>query len=501
MAEIKTVLECHGICKSFGVTRALNNVDLFIHEGEIHGLVGENGSGKSTLSSIFAGVYTADRGEMMLHGKPYCPANIVEAENSGIAMITQEQGTVSGISIGENLFLGKEQQFAKGGMINMQKLYTKASSALEKVNLKDIDPSSMIDILNFENRKLIEIARALDSKPDILIIDETTTALSADGRLIVKNIIVKMKDEGKAVLFISHDIDELMGNCDCITILRDGLVVDTCDVKDLSTGKLQTMMVGREFKKGYFREDYDKNNAGDIAMSVQHLSSGSQIENVNFELHYGEILGVSGLSNSGIHELGKTIFGLIKPITGAVKLNKSGKTIHNSREALKNRIAYIPKNRDLEGLFLKASIEDNIIVTAYRNLKEGGLISKKYSAVFAKKMIEKMNVKCRDVKQNVIELSGGNKQKIVFSKWLGIDSDIFIMDCPTRGIDIGVKSSMYRLMDQMRKDGKAILLISEELPELIGMSDRILAMKDGVVQAELHRSRELSETDVIKYII
>lgn len=501
MSAKEVVLECKGICKSFGVTKALIDVDLEIRRGEVHGLVGENGSGKSTLSSIFAGVYSADSGGMKMNGAAFHPANIVDAEEAGIAMITQEQGTVSGVSIGENLFLGKEKQFSRYGMIDLSAVYAKSETALKTVSLEHLDPSANVETLNFEDRKLIEIARALDSDPAVLIIDETTTALSADGRIVVKSIIHEMRERGKSVLFISHDIEELMEHCDCITVLRDGRVVDTCSVEDLTMAKLQTMMVGREFQEGYYRTDYEAYQAGDVALSVRNLSSGTQLENVSFDVRFGEILGISGLSNSGIHELGKTMFGLIRPITGKVTVVKSGQSIHNSRQALKNNIAYIPKNRDTEALFLHASVEDNIAVTAYDRLRKGFYIGKGKLSRYAEKMAEEMSVKYREVGQPVIELSGGNKQKVVFSKWLGIDSDIFIMDCPTRGIDIGVKSSMYQLMDQMRKDGKAIILISEELPELIGMSDRLMVMKDGVMTAEFKRSRELSEADVIQYMI
>ncbi len=501
MSEKRVVLECHEISKNFGATKALINVDLKILSGEVHGLVGENGSGKSTLSSILSGVYRADYGKMVMKDKPYKPSNIVEAENSGVAMITQEQGTVNGISIAENLFLGKERQFTKGGLLNTKVMYKKARELLEGVNLIHAEPALPIETLNFEERKLVEIARALDSNPEILIIDETTTALSADGRIIVKNIINRMRSEGKAVLFISHDIEELLENCDVITVLRDGELINTVSRKDLNERKLQVMMVGRELTQDYFRGDYEELSFGEVALEIKNLSSDKQLENVNFELHYGEILGISGLSNSGIHELGKTIFGLIKPITGAVTVKKTGSIIKNSRAALKNKIAYIPKNRDTEALFLRVSISENVAITAYEKLKKIFYISKKKQMSYAGNIIESMQIKCKDAKQNVMELSGGNKQKVVFGKWLGNDSEIFIMDCPTRGIDIGVKSAMYKLIDQMRKEKKAILLISEELPELIGMSDRILVMKDGIIQAEFKRKRELAETDIIKYVI
>lgn len=501
MGEKRVVLECHGISKNFGATKALISVDLKILSGEVHGLVGENGSGKSTLSSVFSGVHMADHGEMVMKDKPYKPGNIVEAENSGIAMITQEQGTVNGISIAENLFMGKEKQFTKGGLLNTKMMYEKARALLESVNLIHAKPAAPIETLNYEERKLVEIARALDSKPEILIIDETTTALSADGRIIVKNIINRMRNEGKAVLFISHDIEELLENCDVITVLRDGRLINTVSRKDLNESRLQTMMVGRELTRDYFRIDYEEPSFGDVALEIKNLSSDEQLENVNFELHYGEILGISGLSNSGIHELGKTIFGLIKPITGTVTVKKTGNIIKNSRVALKNKIAYIPKNRDTEALFLRASISENVAVTAYGKLKKIFYISKKKQTSYADGIIASMQVKCKAAGQNVIELSGGNKQKVVFGKWLGNNSEIFIMDCPTRGIDIGVKSAMYKLIDQMRKEKKAILLISEELPELIGMSDRILVMKDGMIQTEFKRKPELAETDIIQYMI
>lgn len=496
------LLTARGVNKSFGSTRALIDVDVKIFRGEIRGLIGENGSGKSTFSSIVAGAQREDSGSFELDGKPYRPTSMVDAQRQGVSMIIQEMGTIGGITVASNIFAGRLEQFHRFGLLDWKKINFEANRVLQEIGAPEIRAEMMIDALNFEDRKIVEIARAMSTDPNLLIIDETTTALATKGRRLIYSLMKKLRDAGKAVLFISHDLDELMEICDTVTVLRDGVIIDTLEKEEMSIEKMRKLMVGRELIGSYYRDDFDGSSSGEVVLKAENISLRPNFRNVSFELHKGEILGFGGLSDCGMHEIGKVLFGIEKPLTGEVRL-QDGTSITDPVTAVKKRMAYVSKDRDKESVILSASIESNIALPSLRNIqKKGtGYISRRQEKQLTKENIEVMHIKCRDGKQLVKELSGGNKQKVVFSKWLGTDSDILILDCPTRGIDVGVKADMYKLMMQLKKSGKAIIMISEELLELIGMSDRILLFKDGRFTKEFMRSESLSEKDVIDYII
>jgi len=498
--ENEVLLHCKSISKSFAVTKALSDVTLTVYHGDIRGLIGENGSGKSTISSIISGMLDRDSGELSLRGKPYDPKTMVQAQQEGVSMIMQEAGTVLGITVAANIFLGKESKFSRLGLLQLQKMNRAAKEALERIHADHIDPTVMIDDLNFEDRKLVEIARAIYDSPELLIIDETTTALSEKGRAIVYNIMRDMAEHNKAVLFISHDLDELMSICNSITVLRDGIMIDTLTSDEMEINKLRELMVGREILGSYYRSDMDGSYGEKVVLKAEQITLEEEVENLTLELHEGEILGIGGLTECGMHEIGKAIYGAKQLLTGKVNL-ADGTKIKNSRIALEHRLGYVSKNRDVEALLLDASIQDNITLPSLKMLSKCGLISRRRERSLATKMIETMRIKCTGGNQWVSALSGGNKQKVVFAKWLGNKSEIFILDCPTRGIDVGVKAEMYHLMYQLKKEGKSILMISEELPELIGMSDRVIIMKNGKISGEFHREEELTEQKLIQYII
>lgn len=495
------LLYCRSISKSFGETKALQEVSLEVNRGEIRGLIGENGSGKSTISSIVAGMQKMDSGEMEFMEKKYQPLTMVDAQKKGISMIVQEAGTIPGITVAANIFLGKEELFSKFGIINHQKMIEEAQKALQLIHAEYINPRSMTDDLNFEDRKLVEIARAMYDLPELLIVDETTTALSEKGRNILYEIMREMIRDDKAVLFISHDLDELLSICNAITVLRDGVLIDTLSKKEMEINKMRELMVGREIAGSYFRTDMDGSYSEEVLLRVEHITLSSLIENLSLDLHKGEILGIGGLTDCGMHELGKAIFGAQKLLTGSVRLLPDKVEINSPQKALDRNIGYVSKNRDVEALVLGASISDNIVLPALKKLSKRGLIFRKSEKALAEKAIEKMRIKCSSSRQMVSSLSGGNKQKVVFAKWVGIDTQIYILDCPTRGIDVGVKAAMYQLMYQLKQEGKAILMISEELPELIGMCDRLIIMKEGRISGEFHRESELTEQKVIHYMI
>lgn len=499
---VEPLLQVRGLCKEFGPTIALDQVDLDIYPGQITGLIGENGSGKSTLSSIVAGMQQPTRGDMFFRGQPHQPATMIEAGHSGIGMIVQEQGYVPGITIAQNIFLGEEALFRKRGIIRRARMVAAAREALAKIGAADIDPSCYIDELDLQDRKLIEIARIMRGDPDVLVVDETTTALSQNGRQLLYGIMDRMRDEGKAVIFISHDLDELIQVCDSMVVLRDGRKIAVLGKDEFSADTIKRLMVGRELNNSYYREDFELNPPTPPVLDVRNITTGSGLlMNFSMQVHQGEILGIGGLSHCGMHELGKALFGEEKLLLGKVIHLPSGEEIISARGAMKLGLGYVSKDRDKEALVLSASIKDNIISGGLDRVKVGPFIPTGRVARYVNKQVENLSIRCASIDQQVQFLSGGNKQKVVFGKWIGRGCDILILDCPTRGVDVGVKAAMYQLIAQMKHEGKTIVMISEELPELIGMCDRIIILKNGSLSKQFERSRDLSEVDIIQSMI
>lgn len=502
MAQSKELLfEARKLCKNFGPTVALDHVDFKVFRGQISGLIGENGSGKSTITSIAAGMQPPTGGEMFFRGQPHKPSTMIEGINCGIGMIVQEQGTVPGISIAENIFLGEEAKFGKI-LINRKKMNQEAKKVLENIGFHDVDPSSPIESLDMQDRKLVEIAKTMYMNPEMLVVDETTTALSQHGRSIIYDIMKRMRADNKAVVFISHDLAELMEICDNLTVLRDGKLIATLDKENFDEDTIKRYMVGREMTGEYYRSDYDTSVSDEVVLKVDDLTTGEgMLMNFSLELHKGEILGVGGLSHCGMHELGKAIFGETTVIRGDVIDVATGDKITSAKSARNHGYGYVSKDRDKEALVLAESIEENILIAGYDKINNGPFLLPGAKKNYVAKQIDELSIKCASSKQDVQYLSGGNKQKVVFGKWVGRGCDVLILDCPTRGVDIGVKAAMYQLIAEMKKKGTSILIISEELAELIGMCDRLLILKDGQQAAEFFRSRELSENQIINVMI
>ncbi len=492
------ILEFKDMCKNFGATVALDHVSFVLKEGEVRGLIGENGSGKSTVSSIAAGMQKATSGKMYYRGREWEPASALEAQEKGICMIVQEAGTIPGIPVADNIFLGHEQMFAIGPFVNHHKMVAEAQKLLDSLGI-EIDAGIRTGRLDLQQCKLIEIAKAMYWKPKILVVDETTTALSQTGRELLYRVMRQLADEGGSVMFISHDLDEMMEHCDAVTVLRDGNIVGSLDKKDFDGELMKKMMVGREIKGDYYRSDDDPYE-DTVVLWADCITTRKDLLCFDLELHKGEILGIGGLSECGMHTVGKALFGYEKLLDGRVLAGKE--EIRSPEAAIRNKMAYTSKDRDRESVGLSGTIRDNIASTGYvKNLLAGPIISFRKEKEYVDRQIRELSLKCASQYHTVNTLSGGNKQKVVFGKWIGGDADILILDCPTRGIDIGVKASMYQLIYRMKKEGRSIILISEELPELIGMSDRILIMKDGRVVHEAKRSDRPTEHDLIHYMI
>lgn len=494
------ILKLEGMVKSFGPTKAVQNVSMELHRGQVLALIGENGSGKSTLMSMVTGNLKPDGGHMEFKGKAYSPGSIIDAGNQGICILIQELGTIDGLTVAENIFLGKESRFAKGISISSRQMNQAADELLKSVGVTHFRAKTLVDELSFEERKLIEVCRAMYNDPEVLIVDETTTALSHTGREKIYGIIESLKKQKKAVIFISHDLDEVQNICDSAFVLRDGQYIDTLYGKDVTPESMRQLMIGRDLSGNYYRTKDTSYVKDDVVLEVKNIEYGI-LKDVSFKLHRGEILGLGGLTECGMHELCKIVFGAVKPKKGEVELTENHIKITSPQTAIKNHIAYLPKDRDNESLFLMTSIKDNITVASIDNLKTGPIITRKSEKTLANKAAQQLAVKMQNIEQLAKELSGGNKQKVVVAKWMANDSNILIMDCPTRGIDIGVKAAIYKLMEELIKEGKSILMVSEEIPELLGMSDRILIMKDGTINGQFGRDENVTEKDLIEKVI
>lgn len=503
------LLEMKHIRKCFSSTVALNTVDMNVYPGEIRGLIGENGSGKSTISTIAAGMQKCDEGEMLFQGQKWAPHSMIDALQHGIGIIVQESGTIPGITVAENIFLAETEQFRrftgkngrKFGPIDRAAMNKAADAVMDNIGVGSVRGAMMMGSLDFQTRKLVEIAKVVMKNPKILIVDETTTALSQDGRNALYQIMKKYRDEGKAVVFISHDLDEIMEVCDTLTVLRDGNMIRTFQKEEFDADQIRTSMIGRELKGDYYRSDFAPSHRDEVTLTAEHISVPGVLEDVSLQLHKGEIVGIGGLSHCGMHTLGKILFGAERAASGRVT-TADGTPITNEAMAMKQGIGYVAKDRDVESLTLSASIRDNIAIAGMERFAAGDfLVLGGREKRYVDAQIEALSIKCADRDQQVSQLSGGNKQKVVFGKWIGRGSDILILDCPTRGVDIGVKRAMYQLMMQLKEEGKSILMISEEMPELMGMADRILIMKDGRVMKEFLRSKDLSDTQIIQYMI
>ena len=684
------IFKASHIVKQFGPTIALNDVDIEIYSGEIRGFIGENGSGKSTMSALMTGIHQKTSGTMWYHGEVWEPSSMIEALNGGIGIVVQENGTISEISVAENIFLGELKQFAgvnyfesrkiedfsplfgldvssieslkkeytaklsdksgaearnllkqaekalseeykklndklvagnvqkkervinefdsfaekafndfkaqveainkkyeanaegldevirkrrldndikeakraykrqvkgmesqtylkldwikkdvqslkncyinnrndlrainenkvirkiKNGILNAvfglfvngKKLRKHAGYALSKIGVNDIRPEVITAAYDMQQRKLIEIAKCLNKNPEIFIVDETTTALSEIGRNLLYKKMEELKNAGKSVLFISHDLDELMEKCDTLTVLRDGNIVANLDKSkgEFDADMIKKYMIGRELKGDYYRSDYDGSYSDQVVLKMVDGIEGNQLRHLNLELHKGEILGIGGLSECGMHTLGKALFGNIKIEGGFVYTGENLDELVRSEDfAMSRKIGYLSKNRDVEALALKTSIFDNIAIASINNIaKFNFLVTKGSEKKLVDRQVRELQIKCNSAEQLVNTLSGGNKQKVSFAKWIANDSEILILDCPTRGVDIGVKQFIYQLLYKMKLEGKSIIMISEELPELIGMSDRILIMKDGQITKEFTRDKDLTQEQIIEYMI
>jgi ABC-type sugar transport system ATPase subunit len=478
----KIILEMKNIEKHFAGVHALDKVSLTLRSGEVHALVGENGAGKSTLMKILIGLYQPDGGELFLHDKKVSFKNVRDAQNAGISMIFQEFNQVKVMSVMENIYLGREP-LTKTGSVDVRKMYQNSQTLLKELGV-DIDPKIKIRDLTVAKHQLVEIVKAISLNAEIIIMDEPTSALSRNEIDYLCTMIQTLRDQGKCIVFISHKMEEIYGVCESVTVLRDGKFIYTGKIKDTTEKDLIRMMVDREVNELFPKQE---TKIGEVVLQVKDLSSAGAFENVTFDLRKGEILVIAGLMGAGRTELVETIVGARKPSKGEIYLNGEKIVNHNPGNAIQRGIAMVPEDRKKNGVFLKLSIKDNILMSALKKCIKGLFLKKSLEQKYFEEYAEKLEIKYSNSRQICKNLSGGNQQKVAVSRVLNSDPKIIILDEPTRGIDVKTKSEIHRLMSSLAGQGKAVLMVSSELPEILGMSDRILVLHEGTQTGILER--------------
>lgn len=486
------LFEAKNISKNFGGNPALKNVNLTVHCGEIVGLVGENGAGKSTLLKIIMGVQPPSSGEMRLSGEKYAPQTPHEANEKGVSMVFQEQSLITNLTVGQNIFFGEEKPFSHFGFVNYTKMYEKAKRCLADVGLESIKPEKYVRELNFATRQMVEIARAINrayssnTQHALIMLDEPTSVLNEEEVQLLYKQMRSLTAKGHSVIFVSHHLDEILEMTDRIYVFRDAENAGEYETKSCSELQLYEAMVGKSTTSEYYCLDRQMDVGSEVVLEAKQLHLFGQFKDVSFCLHRGEILGFCGVVGSGKEELCYVISGDETATSG--ELVVKGKPVRYScpAKALADGILMIPQERNAEGVFGILDVADNIAASSLNNGSRLGFLSRGKMIAKAQYWIEKLRIRTPSHKASLDSLSGGNAQKVVFAKMLSSDCDIVLLNHPTRGVDIGARVEIYRLIRQMAEDGKSIILLGDTLDECIGMSNRILVMKDGLITGEFN---------------
>jgi ABC-type sugar transport system ATPase subunit len=473
------ILTLKNITKEFPGVKALDDVTINIERGTIHGLVGENGAGKSTLIKVLAGIYQPNKGEIILDGKPCRFNSPIEARRAGISVVHQEIKLAEPLSVAENMFLGNVQ--LKNGLVDWKGMRRRAREIVEDLGM-DIDINAQVSSLTVAKKQIVEIMHAINNNSRILIMDEPSAVLTDRELEVMFRIVKQLRDKGITIIYISHRLDEIFGLCSNVSVLRDGRHIDTIPVASVDRQGLINMMVGREMGQEYPKE---VGNVGGTILEVKNLSRGI-LQDISFEVKSGEVFGISGLVGAGRTELARAILGIDKPESGEVYVR--GKKVHyrTFADAIRDGLGLIPEDRKLQGLVQIMSVKRNTTLVNMKRVLRAGVISSSLEEKLSKEYADKLHVVTPSMETEVQYLSGGNQQKVVIAKWLFQNSEILFLDEPTRGIDVGAKAEIYRLINRMAKEGKTIIMISSEMPELLGMCDRIMVMHEGHKMGELN---------------
>ncbi len=481
------LLQMSGVQKRFGGAVALQGTNLSIRAGEIHALLGENGAGKSTMLKILAGVHINDGGTIQLGGKDFRTGSPQDSIEQGIAVIYQEPSLFLDLTLAENVFIGRQPK--KGRIIDWKFAQNEAKRLFEELGV-DLDPKRQARGLSIADQQVVEIAKALSMNANIILMDEPTAALSATEVERLMTVMKSLKAANKAVIFVSHRLDEVFAISDFITVMRDGATVSENLVEKTDLQKVIKEMVGRELTEMFPKTE---NKIGSVVLEVNDLTNPAYFRNISFNVKKGEIVALAGLVGAGRSEIARAIFGVDKYETGSVKINGKALPAGSPVAAMKEKIALVPEDRRQQGLFMVAGVNRNISIESFTNLVDRGLINFKRERELTNTWKEKLSIKFSNQNDPVERLSGGNQQKTVLAKWLATDPDLLIVDEPTRGIDVATKAEVHRLINQAASEGKAVLMISSELPEVLGMADRIIVMREGRQVAELSRKEATQE--------
>jgi rhamnose transport system ATP-binding protein len=482
------ILELKKITKRFSGVEVLHQVPFMLRPGEVHALLGENGAGKSTLVKVITGVHQPDGGEIFLNGELVHFHDTRESRRAGIAAIYQELSLFPDLNVAENIFVGRQPMRA-GRRIDWRKLYSESERLLASLGVH-LDLKQKARTLSIAQQQMVEIARAFSINARILIMDEPTSSLTLNEVADLFRLVRRLRDEGTAIIFISHRLEELFELADRVTVLRDGAYVDTHLMKDVTRDDLIRMMVGRKISNLFPKQEVE---AGDVALKVEGLTREGAFWDVSFELRKGEILGMAGLVGAGRTNVARAIFGVEPPTSGTIQLNGRKMRITSPQQAIELGLAYVPEDRQLHGLIPAMHITTNISLPMLSEYARRGWLQDKVERKAAYEAACQMEVRANNIWQKARELSGGNQQKVVLAKWLSTNPRILILDEPTRGIDVGTKAAVHALMSKLASEGMAILMISSELPEVLGMSDRIIVMHEGHLTAQFTRAEATQE--------
>jgi len=489
--SVENVLEMRQVSKSFPGVKALKNIDFSVKKGSVHALMGENGAGKSTLMKILYGIHSADEGEVIFKGNPYVVKSPIDAIKKGLSMIPQEINPALNLSVASNVFLGKELTFKKGlRLINQKKMIKDTQVLFDELDI-DIDPSVLMSELSIANAQLVAIATAVSYNTDLVIMDEPTSALTEKEIDKLYAIIRNLRDNKNiAVVYISHKLDEVFEICDEVTVIRDGEFIGTDTIENFTKDKLISMMVGRSMKEFFHKE---KCEIGDVLLEVKNLTLEKKFTDISFSLRKGEVLGVAGLMGAGRTEIMEAVFGYKPADSGEIFLNGVKIEINEPNDAIKHGLAFVTEDRKATGIFPELSVKDNMVMPDITNYLQFGLLNSKKINKDCQSQRQAIAIKTPSLDQLIKNLSGGNQQKVLISRWLLTVPDILILDEPTRGIDVGAKSEIHRLIGELAKRGKSIIMVSSEMPEILSMSDRIIVMHEGAYSGELLRDEATQE--------
>ena len=485
------ILEMKNITVSFPGVKALDGAEFSLKKGEIHALLGENGAGKSTLMKVLTGVNHLDSGQILYDGKSYTGFHIEQAKELGISMIYQELNLVPELTVYENIFLGKELR--KNGRIDKKKMIQTSADIIKTLGIK-MDPLEKIKNLTMAYRQMVEIARSILNNPKILIMDEPNGPLTDNEVIILFDTMKRLKEKGVSIIYISHRLEEIFMVCDTCTVFRDGHFIQTMDVKDTDKNELVKLMVGRELNNQYPNRIPVPENAGNI-LEVKHLKA-EKVHDISFSLRKGEILGIGGLVGSGRTETLRALFGADNH-TGEIIKNGEKIKIQSPEDAINHGLVLVTEDRKGQGLLLNLSVSDNIVMPTLKKRKKGLFLDKKGIGTDVQSMISQLRIKTPSENQIVAFLSGGNQQKVIIGRWLIANSDIILFDEPTRGIDVGAKYEIYTLMNELKKAGKSVIMVSSDMPELMGMSDRIIVLAEGRLTGSLSDADHFSQEEIM----